>query len=45
MASYCLEGGGEQPDWCSGADLDFSGVVDWAGVKIFCDYWLTGAGQ
>jgi len=25
---------------CDGTDLDFSDVVDWADLKIFCDHWL-----
>ncbi len=29
---------------CDRTDLDFSDVVDWADLKIFCDYWLEGAG-
>jgi hypothetical protein len=27
---------------CSGADIDFSGSVDAADVKIFCDHWQEG---
>lgn len=27
---------------CDGADLDFSGVVDWADLKILCGQWLEG---
>ena len=30
---------------CDGADLDFSDKVDAADLKIFCDYWLNGAGS
>jgi len=29
-------------DDCEGTDLDFSDTVDWADLKIFCDYWLQG---
>ena len=32
-------------DDCGGADLDFSGVVDWGDFKIFCDWWLGGVGN
>jgi len=28
---------------CYHADLDFSGVVDWADLKILCGQWLQGA--
>jgi hypothetical protein len=27
---------------CDGTDLDFSGTVDIADLKIFCNYWLQG---
>jgi hypothetical protein len=27
---------------CDGADLDFSGAVDWGDMKIFCGHWLEG---
>jgi hypothetical protein len=27
---------------CDRTDLDFSGAVDWADVKIFCDHFLEG---
>ncbi|MHC4619776.1 MAG: GLUG motif-containing protein [Planctomycetota bacterium] len=27
---------------CDGADLDFSGTVDWGDLKIFCGHWLEG---
>jgi hypothetical protein len=27
---------------CSRTDLDFSGVIDWRDLKIFCDHWLQG---
>lgn len=29
---------------CDRTDLDFSDAVDWKDLKIFCDYWLEGAG-
>ena len=29
-------------DDCDGADLDYSGTVDIADLKVFCDYWLEG---
>jgi hypothetical protein len=25
---------------CNGTDLDFSDALDWADLKIFCEYWL-----
>ena len=28
---------------CDGTDLDFSGSVDAADLKIFCNYWLSGS--
>ncbi|MHC4213344.1 MAG: GLUG motif-containing protein [Planctomycetota bacterium] len=31
-------------DDCDGADLDFSDVVDWIDLKIFCDQFLDGTG-
>jgi hypothetical protein len=27
---------------CDGADVDFSGAVDWRDLKILCDHWLEG---
>ncbi|HUW19150.1 MAG TPA: hypothetical protein VMW16_07605 [Sedimentisphaerales bacterium] len=27
---------------CDRADVDLSGVVDWADVRIFCQHWLEG---
>ena len=29
---------------CHGADLDFSGTVNWTDLKIFTDHWLEQAG-
>ena len=28
--------------WCSGADLDKGGYVDFVDLAIFCDHWLEG---
>jgi len=28
---------------CDGTDLDFSGEIDWADLKTFCEHWLEGA--
>jgi hypothetical protein len=30
------------PNWCDGADLDRSGLVDLVDVQLFSDFWLHG---
>jgi len=30
-----------EPDWCSEADLDYSGAVDFSDLLIFVKYWLS----
>jgi len=35
MATGCHE-----PDWCDGADIDWSGRVDWADLKALALQWL-----
>jgi len=37
-ASSCTE----LNDWCEGADIDFSGTVDWADALVFFENWLSG---
>ena len=30
-----------KPDWCSGADLNYSGAVDHSDLLIFVKHWLS----
>ena len=41
MAPQWLQTGcGNANDWCSGADLDFSGTVDTDDLIVLASYWL-----
>jgi hypothetical protein len=42
FASWWDEGDCDSKDDCGGADLDFSGFVDYKDLKILCDWWLFG---
>jgi len=37
-----MDGECDSKDDYGGADLDFSGVVDWGDLKILCGWWLRG---
>jgi len=40
LASYWLETGCSDPDWCAGTDLDIDGDVDCDDLMFFAAYWL-----
>lgn len=40
LASYWLETGCSDPDWCAGTDLDIDGDIDCDDLMFFADYWL-----
>jgi hypothetical protein len=42
LAQHWLNTDCASSNHCDGADLDLSGAVDIADLKVFCDYWLQG---
>ena len=42
LGQYWLSTECESPDWCSGADFEPDGDVDWADLAFLIDGWLNG---
>lgn len=40
LCFHWLEDGCNEPNWCSGTDMDFDGNVNFTDFSLFSDYWL-----
>ena len=45
LAYYWMDEACSEPDWCEGADCDYSGIVDYLDFAVLAYDWLTLTGE